>query len=1240
MKRTQEESHDSDFTEGSESVAVPSPQVLRIRTALRASVDAELKGQPGQAIDEIMQGVSWKVKVAACETREDYLAFFRHLSISQSTWRKPRVLSEKGYGILCKCIRERHNSWEEFLIFMGQPEINSDILTLPYTVQVTACERDASKYRQLFILHNLKDETWRNQQKLNESKFGGLVQAIVKVHGSWLNFLRFIAQDDLSRGDVNLLLVPYTLQVEICEKNPENYLKLFVMYGFAEDVWRNGQALVRAGHEGLRGALYDAHESWQGFLNVMPSAQSTQEKPLSIEERVVACQKNPEKYRQLFTALAIPEKIWTKSKQLARSSRRNKRLRDAIREEHGDWSEFVKIMEGCDMTCINESLLKRPFAEQVAVCNFERANYLLLFSLHKIEEKIWRCSSSLKRQGFQYLYKELTSAHNGWENFLAVMDGTDEETLEAKILSLKLEDAVALLAHQPSKLRAYLSIAHPDLLPTEVDRLVSHSFKRLHARRVYDYGDFQQTLAPVSMTQAPSRTQEAAATLNILAAGADTLLVQSEHSTRRLKVGDDGQCVARIALGIGRRNVLQIIPLNHGQKAMGPATEVIIHQTGEPDDVSALVALLDEMGQDALEAMRTDPGRHEYVVRQAEQVLIRKFSGSFAKGKAYVETLIAEAKSPAVRKVLKAVLKRFVQIDKMEHPNVKKSAPLYFFQKYCVAEIQRAMEEGKRGIVLANDPGLGKTRTALVAVNGDLATIVTPNAVVSSWTEEAQRALVDPDILVLQGMHSRDRKEELRTTTARHCVTNVEFLRATEEDERYGLLSNGDTIVVQDEAHGLLNLGSEQSKGSRRLTHKFLLLLSATPAKDPQTLRRILHLLEPEDPRFSSDAAFGKAFPGNDPEALKTLSVLKQRYMIRFTKEDVLETMDPTKPVSQQRHRLPKKEYVPEEQMGSFTLTDDQCQATYELFLNFPAWSKKYDRYVPRDEVARLDQLRGNSHALVKTHALRQTANNPSYIGSSELDPKAQEMQRVVEAMLKEGRKVVIFCQYHAQAEKYAELFRVHCPSLYTGVTSRQGQRTDATGAVIYYKQDAIGRWVMDARGLPQEDPSGLPMSALDYERLAFQAAPERRLMIATYAAGSVGVTFTAGKATIFDDLPDDVVREIQAEDRTHRIDHEHQTHHDVKYVRMVARYPQAFLERMKTVWVRKKADGSYEEVRSRRTAEREGLESAYDAFFAQGSYDEVRLAGLITQRVRFRLINDGIEDASELPDIENLLVV
>jgi hypothetical protein len=48
----------------------------------------------------------------------------------------------------------------------------------------------------------------------------------------------------------------------------------------------------------------------------------------------------------------------------------------------------------------------------------------------------------------------------------------------------------------------------------------------------------------------------------------------------------------------------------------------------------------------------------------------------------------------------------------------------------------------------------------------------------------------------------------------------------------------------------------------------------------------------------------------------------------------------------------------------------------------------------------------------------------------------------------------------------------------------------------------------------------GLPINALDYERLQFQMSRNSRLLLATYRSGAVGVTFTAAGAVIFADLP------------------------------------------------------------------------------------------------------------------------
>lgn len=228
----------------------------------------------------------------------------------------------------------------------------------------------------------------------------------------------------------------------------------------------------------------------------------------------------------------------------------------------------------------------------------------------------------------------------------------------------------------------------------------------------------------------------------------------------------------------------------------------------------------------------------------------------------------------------------------------------------------------------------------------------------------------------------------------------------------------------------------------------------------------------------------------------------------------------------------------------------------------------------------------------------------------------------------------MIFCRYEAQAIKYADLLRKHHPASYTGQMSQQGVVMDtSTGQPKRYSVDNEGHYY--------EDPVGEPMRMLEHERQRFQDDPQSKVLIVTYGAGSVGTTFTAGKATIYDDLPVDCKEDIQAEDRTHRIDPDHQTHTSVEYYQMQARYPRRFIERMKSTWIRRQTDqdgdriSGWEEYDGRGKPKENDEENpwvtAYEAFFGQGTFDQFHSERLQNQRLMFHLINDGIGDESEL---------
>jgi hypothetical protein len=813
---------------------------------------------------------------------------------------------------------------------------------------------------------------------------------------------------------------------------------------------------------------------------------------------------------------------------------------------------------------------------------------------------------------------------------------------------LKAEEAIALLIHDPYKLKLYIQFAHPELSNEEISILIRTGFKGLNAwadrTKENEYlDDYIPILSSVEiLTEIPEKTEESTIILKGKAPLADIIYITGSW-TRPVRVQKDGSFEVVIPLKIGEVNEFRIMSISgkkeHDAEKRKRSEQIsfFVSQIKEKDDIQELMDALGELGDSLRDQIQTDPHRLVFFQQCMERVVIKKFAHSFEAWERYVSNLIEQSKSQAVQNVLRMVLVLFEKINTMNFSNLSSEVKLYFFQKYCIYKIHEARRLRKPGIILANEPGLGKTGTALVAINQDNATIVSPNSVVSTWAEEAQKFLDNPQVLVLQDISAYHRKKLLEQRTAPHIITNIEFLRDSEDEKRFALLGHQeeDFILLHDEAHSRGNLHSLQSQGVIKLSERssFQILLSASPVKDSVSVRRLLHTLFPKDKRFSNDQVFTFTFPSNDPQALKTLNLLLQEHVIRFRKQDVMEEMDPNIPVTEQRDRLPKKKHISPEEIGKFELTEEQSWAMYEMFTDWKTWTEKYDRYIPKNHLTKLDWMYSGDQ-LSKRHALRQIANNPDFIGSTVMSPKHTKMKEIVEKCLAEGRKPIIFCRYNTQALEYAKIFSDLQPSLYTGVTANMWKKKDKNGRVILYRYNENGSVELDEKGYPIIDPKGQPILAIDYERITFQHSRDRQLMISTYAAGAVGVTFTAWKAEIFDDLPQDYIEQYQAEDRAHRIDNKFLTHHDIKYFSLVSVYPETFLEKMKHIYLQKLPNGTYEETdKDFKNSDGKSAESAYEIFFSQGSFDQVQRSNLEIQRQVFHLINDGISDESILKE-------
>ncbi|MCT4640562.1 MAG: DEAD/DEAH box helicase [Bacteroidales bacterium] len=816
---------------------------------------------------------------------------------------------------------------------------------------------------------------------------------------------------------------------------------------------------------------------------------------------------------------------------------------------------------------------------------------------------------------------------NEWNNF-------------EEIKKLNLEDAVSLLQDDPLKLKLYMQFAFPEKTEEEINQLVSTGFKGLYAApsesKEKGYLEFTPSLEKIELELLPASTEENTVILKGRVTGTDIVYLAGTW-TRRLMAEKDGTFEITIPLKTGESNEIRVMGIDVENETRTKQETLHVRQTGEVEDIEALFELLADTREELLDDVTRDPKRFEFLLKTSEQMLIKKFSLSFDEGQKYIENLISKNKSPVIQKVLQKVLERFGAINEIKFENMKEDTPLFFFQKYSALKIKGAMSQGKAGIILANEPGLGKTVVSLAATSDRKSLTIAPNSVTSAWGEEAAKFLKNPDTTVLQNMSAEQRKKVLREDDSRHKVTNIEFLRSTKDKERFELLSgDGKKVIIYDEAHTRENLSSQQTRGANMLKGDFQLMLSASPFKNPVSMRRMLHNLYPGKPEFSSDTAFAKAFPEGDSKALKALSLLKDEHVIRFRKKDVLEEFDQNVPLEEQKNKLPKKTYINPEELGEFEMTQDQAHSIYEMFMDWRSWTEKYNKYLPDDDVALEDGLRlkKGENNFSKKHALRQSINNPNFIGSKEDDNKLEVVEKMVEKALSEGRRPVVFCRYNAQAEKYAERFKQYNPALYTGITSKKKLKKDSSGKIETFKKNEDGSWALDESGYPVPDSKGQKMLALDYERITFQNSNDRQVMISTYAAGAVGTTFTAGKAFIGDDLPENYVQQYQAEDRIHRIDNDHRTHHDVKYYYPVSKYPESFLEEMKAKWVVRE-NGGYIEV----DKTTEGAKSAYETFFKQGTFDQVHFRNLNAQKNIFHLINDGIIDEDSLGKEEEELV-
>ncbi|TAN62383.1 DEAD/DEAH box helicase [bacterium] len=786
----------------------------------------------------------------------------------------------------------------------------------------------------------------------------------------------------------------------------------------------------------------------------------------------------------------------------------------------------------------------------------------------------------------------------------------EEENSLMDNLDLDIYKAFALLGDDPLRLQQFIRIYYPDLAEDKIDRIIVslRGLKGEWPESEELHIDYAESLPMPAVTQNVQATDGHTVIISGQSHPGISYIQVAGDYTRQIAVRQDGSFSANIPLlKIGQANKFEIYAVDEKTKAKSPKVSVNVLQAGVKENTEEAFLKLLSMREGILENIQLNPERYRFILRATEESLLGRFTYRETEGFEYLKDRIDKEKSPALRKILQAIYIKFQKINEMNF-NLKKEERLYFFQKYTIYEILSAMNEGAKGIIVANEPGLGKTVTTLAALNGKEAVILTPNSVVSTWAEQEEQFFPEADLEILEGTHA-EREKNLEKLGRRKIVTNIEFTRAMNQKRKQLLLkwlNNG--FLVVDEADYLGSQDSEQSMGTRELQAKFTILLTATPFKRISQIGHLLHMFYPDDAKLSSSKAFGRAFSEHNKDALNALFLLVNSHTIRIRK-GVFESYDRNIPLEEQSDRLPQKVEMPLKE-GEFYLTAEQSNSIKELFMDYQKWCEKHRGKFESDEDR--EYSRYKEGFFPKREALRQIMDDPAYIGRPDIEsPKHIAMDKIIAKELDsnpEG-KVVIFTRYRAQVEEYLKRYTRYGARAYYGKLSqnKNGYKTDDKGKVLYYEVDEYEDFVLNKKThefIPSDLEHGRPINALDYERRFFQNNPSSRVIIATYDAGALGVTFTAADALIFDDLAQTYRDQYQAGDRIHRIDNKRKKY-EVRYYWLQALYPETFLGSLP------------EEIR--------------ETYFSPGTFDQVHYQNLRRQAGIFHRIMDGIGSEEEL---------
>jgi len=381
----------------------------------------------------------------------------------------------------------------------------------------------------------------------------------------------------------------------------------------------------------------------------------------------------------------------------------------------------------------------------------------------------------------------------------------------------------------------------------------------------------------------------------------------------------------------------------------------------------------------------------------------------------------------------------------------------------------------KRRSLLCDDPGLGKTATAIVAIEASKRNrrvlIVCPKSLKEWWRSEINRwtqSTPKPWITVIE---SSIREWQIDQYFKRwgYCIVHWEQLRLIPELQRPIW-----QWVICDEAHRTKNRKTQIFAALKHIQSSHMALLTGTPfANNPSELWALLHLIEPQKYTsfwrfFSMYVDYHDGYWGREILGVRNAALLRRELssrMLRRTKTECLPD-------------LPEKVY----KVVPLWMTPRQQTMYRDMAREMLVELEGGEELEAPNVVAMITRLR----QIVSTTATLEASDH-----SSKLDA-------VLDLVKDTNEKLVVFTQFRKTVAALCSRLRlkdIPFTFIWGGLSSLE-----------------VHRRVKD-----------------------FQEG-EPRVFVATAQTGGVGLTLTASRTVVFIDQHWNPAKQIQAEDRVHRI--------------------------------------------------------------------------------------------------------